>query len=74
MQFLKGEADYVEAVDTLGAGDSFLAALMVSLVEGGWKKGDGLKEELIAKALEFAAKYSSKNCLVEGGFGFKERF
>ena len=40
----------------------------------GWKKGDGLKEELIAKALEFAAKYSSKNCLVEGGFGFKERF
>lgn len=72
--FVKGEADYVEAVDTLGAGDSFLAALMVSLVEGGWKKGDGLKEELIANALEFAAKYSSKNCLVEGGFGFKERF
>ena len=72
--FVKGEVDYVVAVDTLGAGDSFLAALMVSLVEGGWKKGDVLKEEQIVNALDFAAKYSSKNCLVEGGFGFKEKF
>lgn len=71
--FIKGDVHYVEAVDTLGAGDSFLAALLVSLIENGWKKGVALKEETIRKALDFAAKYSAQNCLVEGGFGFKEK-
>ena len=71
--FIRGEICYVDAVDTLGAGDSFLAGLMVALLEGGWKKGIALKEEVILKALDFAAKYSAQNCLLEGGFGFKEK-
>lgn len=70
--FTKGRIYPVEAVDTLGAGDSFLAAFIISLLRSDWKKGVVLKEEVIINAMDFAAKYSAENCLAEGGFGFKE--
>ena len=70
-EYIEGRVHYVEPIDTMGAGDSFLAALMVSLLIHGWKKGEELSGTVIEKALDEAAAYSAKNCLHEGGFGFK---
>ncbi len=72
--FIEGKVYYVEPVDTMGAGDSFLAAMIVSLLKSGWKKGKVLNCEEIEKAMDFGARYSSENCLIEGAFGFKEFF
>ena len=68
---LKGEVVYVEPVDTMGAGDAFITAFILSLAHQGWKKGKRMHREAIAKALADGAAYSAKNCLVEGGFGYK---
>lgn len=70
-EFIEGKVYYVEPVDTMGAGDSFLAALIVSLLNSGWEKGMHLMPEIVEGALEEAAKYSAENCLLEGAFGFK---
>ena len=53
----------------MGAGDSYLAALIVSLLKKGWKKGIVLQADVIEAAMDDAAHYSSDNCLREGGFG-----
>lgn len=68
--FVEGKAHYVNALDTMGAGDSFLAAVIVSLLKQGWKKGMTLTEYMIRHALKEGASYSAENCLHEGGFGF----
>ena len=57
----------------MGAGDSYLAALIVSLLKKGWKKGVVLQADVIKAAMDDAAHYSSDNCLREGGFGFKNQ-
>ncbi len=66
-----GEARYVEAVDTMGAGDSFLAAFVNQLCSNGWKKGEVLSREKIEAAFDVASNYSRDNCLSKGGFGFE---
>ncbi|MBQ1299649.1 MAG: hypothetical protein IIY25_00865, partial [Erysipelotrichaceae bacterium] len=66
-----GEARYVEAVDTMGAGDSFLAAFVNQLCNAGWKKGEVLCREKIEAAFDIASSYSRDNCLSKGGFGFE---
>lgn len=68
---IHGEVRYVEAVDTMGAGDSFLAAFVCELYRQGWQKGEIPADEKIRQALEAAAEYSGRNCLVEGGFGYE---
>lgn len=72
-EFIKGKVYFVEPVDTMGAGDSYLAALIVSLLKKGWKKGIVLQADVIKAAMDDAAHYSSDNCLREGGFGFKNQ-
>ena len=72
-EFIKGKVYFVEPVDTMGAGDSYLAALIVSLLKKGWKKGVVLQADVIKAAMDDAAHYSSDNCLREGGFGFKNQ-
>ncbi|MCC3358936.1 PfkB family carbohydrate kinase [Bacillus sp. REN16] len=69
------EARKVEAVDTLGAGDSFIASFLVNYFD--YKKtndvliDDKVKRETIYQnSLDKAAKFAAKNCLVEGAFGF----
>lgn len=65
----------VEAVDTLGAGDSFATAFLLSWTKSLLEQGDKLKEdsalraELLKQALEQAAQFSAKICLVYGAFG-----
>lgn len=51
--------EMVEAVDTLGAGDSFAAAFLVSY----------LQDRDIQKAMRTGAGSSAKTCLVNGAFG-----
>lgn len=63
----------VEAVDTLGAGDSFATAFLLS-----WRQSqldhDGdmspdLRRQLLEQALQKAAEFSAQTCLVYGAFG-----
>lgn len=50
---------YVKAIDTMGAGDSFIAGFLTSY--GNY--------EVMEKALDYAATTASQTCLVRGGFG-----
>ena len=73
IQFITGKVYYVKPIDTMGAGDSYLAALLVSLLKQGWKKRSVLEEIVIRNAMDEATQYAAKNCLNEGGFGFKNK-
>ncbi len=63
--FYDGEKIYrqgikkVEAVDTMGAGDSFIAGFLTAY-------GDGKPME---QALDYAAERSALTCMIRGGFG-----
>lgn len=65
----------VEAVDTLGAGDSFATALLLSLLESEQQHGAQLERDRdlyqmeLKKALAQAAQFSAKTCLIHGAFG-----
>ena len=67
----RGEAKKIKVVDTMGAGDSFFTAFVVSLLNAGWKKGIMMQKEAVESALASAAEYSAANCMKEGGFGMK---
>ena len=68
-EYYKGVVKLVEAVDTMGAGDSFFTSFVVSLLKQGWKKDGRLEREMIENAFETAAQFSANNCLVDGAFG-----
>jgi fructoselysine 6-kinase len=68
-KFYSQEPKLVKAIDTMGAGDSFITCFMVNYIKG-IKEGRLEKEEIIKKSLEDAAEFSSKQCLVDGSFGF----
>lgn len=73
----KGVVKRVEPVDTMGAGDSFFTAFVISVVREGFAKGSKNKiitEEELKKAFEYAADFSAKTCLVEGAFGFATKY
>lgn len=70
----KGVVKLITPVDTMGAGDSFFAAFVVSLMRNGWTKDALADPETINKAFEFAANFSAKTCLVEGSFGFSASY
>ena len=63
----------VEAVDTLGAGDSFATAFLLSWRQSQLEHGDQMSQDLRAQLLEEAllkaAEFSAKTCLVYGAFG-----
>ncbi len=50
-----------QVVDTMGAGDSFIARYLAGVFSG----------EEIAQSMENAAKYAAQNCLVNGTFGYE---
>lgn len=58
----------VAAVDTLGAGDSFAAAFLISLARGLEQDGSRMQEEIL-KALQRGAAFASETCLMRGAFG-----
>lgn len=69
-EYIEGVMDYVEPVDTMGAGDAYITAFVYSLVKQGWTKKGQLKKEWIIYAMKEAAAYAKSVCLIEGGFGY----
>ncbi len=68
-KFYIQEPKLVKATDTMGAGDSFITSFMVNYLN---KLNDGVLDEnqIIIESLEKAADFSSKQCLVDGSFGY----
>jgi len=54
----------VEAVDTMGAGDAFIAGFLVEFLDGA----------SLRKAMKSAAEYAAENCLQMGAFGYGEAY
>lgn len=67
--FYHGSAESIEAIDTMGAGDSFFTAFLVSLLKSGWTKTQAPSAKAINEALAFAAKFAANSCLTDGSFG-----
>lgn len=57
--------------DTMGAGDSFLAAFLNTLMELGWRKNRLMPEQALSAALQAGQEAAAKNCMRQGGFGVK---
>lgn len=70
----KGAVKLITPVDTMGAGDSFFTAFVVSLMKNGWNRAAQAGLETIRNAFEYAADFSAQTCLVEGSFGFAARY
>ncbi|SHJ10449.1 Sugar or nucleoside kinase, ribokinase family [Dethiosulfatibacter aminovorans DSM 17477] len=75
-KFYRQKPDYVEPVDTMGAGDSFATCMLVKIVEkidengmDKWNDSDEYREDVISSALQEAASFASKTCMVNGAFG-----
>lgn len=70
----------VEAIDTLGAGDSFATAFLLSFAESMEREPDKMKhdrafyENELKKALEAGAEFASRTCMVQGAFGHGKKF
>ncbi|MNH97173.1 Fructosamine kinase FrlD [compost metagenome] len=60
VRFYFQEPEVVEAVDTMGAGDSFIAAFLLKYLAEG---------DIQASMLE-ASRFAAQSCLVEGSFGY----
>lgn len=73
-RFYRQAPDYVTPVDTMGAGDSFATAMLVSLLKGLEARGKeawadpAVRGELLPGALKEAAAFSAHTCLVRGAF------
>lgn len=68
-QILQKSTQTVEACDTMGAGDCFLAAFLCDLYAAGWKKGRRMPDAALLHALEKGQQAAARNCMVQGGFG-----
>ncbi len=67
--FLEQPSEYVEPVDTMGAGDGFASALLVHLAAVWTDPEKGPEPEAIRQAAEAAAHFSAQVCLQSGAFG-----
>lgn len=60
-------APEIKIADTIGAGDTFLAALIVTLQERGWLRGlDAMTQSILADSLRFAAAAAAVTCSRRG--------
>lgn len=60
----KGKVKLIDAVDTMGAGDSFFTAFAIAMLRG-------LE---YPEAFDYAAEFSAKTCLTEGAFGLGKEY
>lgn len=65
-QWFHQQPYYVTPVDTLGAGDAFIAAFLLAYLTGDGEDAD----DLIRASLDTAATYAAQACLSEGAFGY----
>lgn len=70
----EGEIEFVEVVDTMGAGDSYLTAFLIHFLQNGGSKVLSISPEAIREGLKNAASFSAKTCMVEGAFGYGQRY
>ncbi len=56
-------------VDTMGAGDAFVTALVIELLGSGWHKGATLEADVAHRALDAAARHAREACSHTGAFG-----
>lgn len=79
-EFYSQPPKLVKALDTLGAGDSFATAFLLSFTESMETNGERMKqdrafyEQELKKALESGAEFASKTCMVQGAFGHGKRY
>lgn len=69
-------ADYVSVlpqpaniVDTLGAGDAFITATLLSLLATGWTRGNPPSAEVMAVAMDKGNRFAAEICGLNGAFG-----
>lgn len=67
--FYEQQAKLVHAVDTLGAGDSFITAFLINYING-YKDENINIEELIRVSLNKGVEFASKTCMLAGAFGY----
>jgi sugar/nucleoside kinase (ribokinase family) len=60
----------IEVVDTLGAGDAFITAMLLNLIASGWIRGRRLTSETIQVAMEKGSEFAAEICRIEGAFGY----
>ncbi|MFR6185434.1 MAG: PfkB family carbohydrate kinase [Lawsonibacter sp.] len=58
----------VQAVDTLGAGDSFAAGFLMRYLE--LKTSGACSKPYLRQCMEAGAELSAQTCMVHGAFGF----
>ena len=69
-QCYKAEACRVEALDTLGAGDSWLTAFITSYLDGKNRAQEERSEHLlIPKSMSLASRFAASTCMHYGGVG-----
>lgn len=73
IRFYRQEPNLVKAVDTMAAGDSFITCFIVNYLNKN-KEANLNKETAIKESLEAAAEFSSKQCLIDGSFGFGKKY
>ncbi|CDN58007.1 Putative sugar kinase (plasmid) [Neorhizobium galegae bv. officinalis bv. officinalis str. HAMBI 1141] len=59
-----------DVVDTLGAGDAFITATLLTLVARGWKRGEHVGPQAIHAAMEKGSQFAAEICRIEGAFGY----
>ncbi|WP_432543701.1 PfkB family carbohydrate kinase [Kineococcus sp. SYSU DK002] len=59
----------VSAHDTMGAGDAFITAFTLHLLENGWRRGATPSGDVLAAALGRGARFAADQCQVDGAFG-----
>ncbi|WP_240630299.1 PfkB family carbohydrate kinase [Specibacter cremeus] len=57
-------------VDTMGCGDAYLAAFVVEMLDGGWRRDILPGTSLIHRSMKRAARFAARQCTVDGAFGF----
>lgn len=68
--FHRAPAVAVDAADTMGAGDAFITSFTLSLLDGGWTRGNALPADIVDGALHRAARFAAHQCSIEGAFGY----
>jgi fructoselysine 6-kinase len=56
-------------VDTMGCGDAYLTAFVVSMLTSGWQRSTRPAGSVIHGAMKGAARFAAQQCTVEGAFG-----
>lgn len=63
-----------KVVDTLGAGDAFITATLLSLVAAGWTRHNHLPADAIRTAMEAGSDFAARICQLDGAFGHSAPF